>query len=988
MLIRSLRAENFMKFRALELDDIPSRGLVGIVGRNEGGKTTIGELVQFALFGKTLSVERGSILDLIHWDRDHCVVELEFVHEGVFRVWREIDRYGTNYARLLKVDPDDPEKTEEIASGAMPVARALEARLRFSFEDFLRSFYLAERDFPRSPDKMRDFLDRMTGVEVLLAAQEAAGGRVGELEERFAVIQTQVRKNEQQIARYVPNVEKIPELEESLSGHDEALGAQKEEQRRANESHAAIEAKLAEREGLRDRLEGLARTPTGELRGEVRAIRQRLQEVPDLSGDESLRGGLLEGLDLLDRLGEEAEELQGLVERAERSIIGRLDGAGSDSYQGQERDARALLARSIARRRNGILLSTLSFLIGISIAGVALHDRLVPGSPWLPESLGPQESTLILCGFSAGLALILAAVLAGRASAQRHDIADLEASISRVGVDQSSASEARESLAAFREDFARKPITAIADGLLSIRQEAVSTKARSLSSRVEAAVQSGEPDIFRALAAREKAIVSKTKNGAKEARKEAQKAAEALKKLQSKRDRVHSEIREYQKQDGRRAELEEKNAQLRKEGAALREEMDVHHLAQELLGETVDSIRHRAGPSLGKGIRKLLPFLTENRYQDLQVTPEFDLKLFTGAKSDFLETHELSGGTLEGLSFGFRLSFAQAFVGAVTRAPQFLFLDEPFRAMDLGRVRKTLAALHRLSDDLPQIFVILPDVESGDRALFDAVIEARIGSPELRLSLDPAKRAPARPARQPREQSPTPAQADGPKRSTPEEGDGKTERPVTSARGEDSAPPERPSRSRRARERGAPDGRSADDGPREAGRREQDRPSRSRRRGEAGDRRSSTRGESEEGRGGADRFRERPSERRTKEADRRAESRAESSPIDRPDRTPDRSPERPAAASPEREDSPPQRRRESGEDSPPQRRRESGEEAPPRGDRSESRTREKTAPPAPAAKDRPRDEAPPRPPRRATEPPEESPSGFLAGIFDDDRDRS
>ncbi|MHC4936057.1 MAG: ATP-binding protein [Planctomycetota bacterium] len=969
MLIRSLRAENFMKFRALELDDIPSRGLVGIVGRNEGGKTTIGELVQFALFGKTLSVERGSILDLIHWDRDHCVVELEFVHEGVFRVWREIDRYGTNYARLLKVDPDDPEKTEEIASGAMPVARALEARLRFSFEDFLRSFYLAERDFPRSPDKMRDFLDRMTGVEVLLAAQEAAGGRVGELEERFAVIQTQVRKNEQQIARYVPNVEKIPELEESLSGHDEALGAQKEEQRRANEAHAAIEAKLAERDGLRDRLEGLARTPTGELRGEVRAIRQRLQEVPDLSGDESIRGGLLEGLDLLDRLGEEAEELQGLVERAERSIIGRLDGAGSDSYQGQERDARALLARSIARRRNGILLSTLSFLIGISIAGVALHDRLVPGSPWLPESLGPQESTLILCGFSAGLALILAAVLAGRASAQRHDIADLEASISRVGVDQSSASEARESLAAFREDFARKPITAIADGLLSIRQEAVSTKAKSLSSRVEAAVQSGEPDIFLALAAREKAIVSKTKNGAKEARKEAQKAAEALKKLQSKRDRVHSEIREYQKQDGRRAELEEKNAQLRKEGAALREEMDVHHLAQELLGETVDSIRHRAGPSLGKGIRKLLPFLTENRYQDLQVTPEFDLKLFTGAKSDFLETHELSGGTLEGLSFGFRLSFAQAFVGAVTRAPQFLFLDEPFRAMDLGRVRKTLAALHRLSDDLPQIFVILPDVESGDRALFDAVIEARIGSPELRLSLDPAKRAPARPAPQPREQSPTPAQADGPKRSTSEEGDGKTERPVTSALGEDSAPPERPSRSRRARERGAPDGRRADDGPREAGRREQDRPSRSRRRGEAGDRRSSTRGESDEGRGGADRSRERPSERRT-------ENHAENPPNDRPDRTPDRSRERPAAAPPEREDSPPRRRRESGE------------EAPPQGDRSEPRTREKTAPPAPAAKDRPRDEAPPRPPRRATEPPEESPSGFLAGIFDDDRDRS
>ena len=39
MLIRSLRGENFMKFRELRLDSIPPRGLVGIEGDNEGGKT-------------------------------------------------------------------------------------------------------------------------------------------------------------------------------------------------------------------------------------------------------------------------------------------------------------------------------------------------------------------------------------------------------------------------------------------------------------------------------------------------------------------------------------------------------------------------------------------------------------------------------------------------------------------------------------------------------------------------------------------------------------------------------------------------------------------------------------------------------------------------------------------------------------------------------------------------------------------------------------
>ncbi len=738
MLIRSIRAENFMKFRRLDLTDFPERGLVGIIGKNEGGKTTIGELIQFALFGKTLSVSRGSILDLIHWDRDQCVVELEFEHEGIFRVWREIDRYGTNYARLLRVDADDPTRTEEVASGSMPVAKELETRLRFGFDDFLRSFYLAERDFPRSPEKMRDYLDRMTGVEVLLSARESAGERIGEFEERFGEIQAQIRRNEQQIARYLPHVEKIPELEEALSGHDESVGALKEEQRRLQAQLQDLEERVSGRAGLGERLASLGKVPTESLRQKIGGLRRECAAQPAPPEGEKGRASILDGLDRLDRLGEEAEELGGVVESAERALAGRLDGDGSDSFGAREREESARLMRSRSGRRARNNAALFIFILGAGFAFVGLSDTyflLGEENRITPTSFGDHRGTGFAVVALGALSWLVASALAGAASRSRGEMLDADGALSRLAMDREGAEGTRGALAQFRQNSGKSPIAIVADFLDGVRHEAVAERLDRFKKKVSDTIRTEDGDLFRDLAAADQRILAAARSEAKALRKQVQEASELLKKQQSKRDRVQSEIREYQKQDGRRTELEEKSVQLRKEVADLREEMDVHHLAQELLGETADSIRHRAGPSLGKGIRRLLPFLTDGRYQDLQVTPDFHLRLFTGAKSDFLDTHELSGGTLEGLSFGFRLTFAQAFVGAVTRAPQFLFLDEPFRAMDRHRVAKTLEALHRLSDELPQVLVVLPVLEPSERSAFDCVIETRVDGQELVQSI-------------------------------------------------------------------------------------------------------------------------------------------------------------------------------------------------------------------------------------------------------------
>ena len=56
MIITHLSAENLLKYKKLELKNLPREGVITISGQNESGKSTIGETVCFALFGRTFSL--------------------------------------------------------------------------------------------------------------------------------------------------------------------------------------------------------------------------------------------------------------------------------------------------------------------------------------------------------------------------------------------------------------------------------------------------------------------------------------------------------------------------------------------------------------------------------------------------------------------------------------------------------------------------------------------------------------------------------------------------------------------------------------------------------------------------------------------------------------------------------------------------------------------------------------------------------------------
>ena len=55
MIITSVHAKNVLRYAELKLANLPRRGVIGISGANESGKTTIAEILCLALFGRTFS---------------------------------------------------------------------------------------------------------------------------------------------------------------------------------------------------------------------------------------------------------------------------------------------------------------------------------------------------------------------------------------------------------------------------------------------------------------------------------------------------------------------------------------------------------------------------------------------------------------------------------------------------------------------------------------------------------------------------------------------------------------------------------------------------------------------------------------------------------------------------------------------------------------------------------------------------------------------
>jgi exonuclease SbcC len=150
MKILNLNAENFMKFAKIELNKFPQKGLLGIFGENESGKSTLGDAIFFALYGQTSKCSDKNLGAVIKWGEEACKTRIDFLipsdpqssgyeNSQVYTLTREIYSDNTQKAHLLL-------NNKMAANGWAAVNKAVNRILGFNHNDFRFTSFMAQKE--------------------------------------------------------------------------------------------------------------------------------------------------------------------------------------------------------------------------------------------------------------------------------------------------------------------------------------------------------------------------------------------------------------------------------------------------------------------------------------------------------------------------------------------------------------------------------------------------------------------------------------------------------------------------------------------------------------------------------------------------------------------------------------------------------------------------------------------------------------------------
>ena len=160
MLIDSLQLTNFKKYSNLLIDKLPEQGVIKVGGKNESGKTTIGEAVCFVLFGRTFLNDNKKAKRLIHWDETEMRVTLVVVDDEKkrFEITRTINDRGVSSIRVMR-SSDHYVLTDSLPEGD----KFISDLLGYDYHTFIDSFCMIQRELT-TPDAHSYSIKQMAGI--------------------------------------------------------------------------------------------------------------------------------------------------------------------------------------------------------------------------------------------------------------------------------------------------------------------------------------------------------------------------------------------------------------------------------------------------------------------------------------------------------------------------------------------------------------------------------------------------------------------------------------------------------------------------------------------------------------------------------------------------------------------------------------------------------------------------------------------------------
>jgi len=732
-----------MRFSCLELKNLPRKGVIAIEGPNESGKTTIGEAILFAFFGKTPKNRDLPVSQLIRWNTDKLSVEVEFSIEGKgeFLIYREIDKYGTNYVKLL-----ESQSRRELGVGHIKVSQFLSKVLRFDYFEFQNSFYLNQFQAVDRDGVDPEFLERMTGSKQINEAIRSLNLEIEELEREFALYERDIQRNKQQIEKFDASINSLDELRdgaERISKEDHEDEARKTWFDRELKEFNNFSDALARSSRQLEKASDCSLAPMKDILQEgvhaCQAFEREEESTPvrkNRAGRDNFlkenRGSYEFHRTLCGDLSQWATSYTDLRQTVQDHCDGLSRQLSSELDESLPAKLKSMEEKFQHQKRFCSRLSLIAFLFllpavlfGIT-SGLVLAEKAqaAPILKHLESVVDKDQAPALLVGTSLVFLVIFLGLAFARSSAGSKRRL-LEGDLQEIRKNMGDSEAERQLINYVLSKSGPGEVSDLSSGIEKIKDVSIQKKYRELMD-VGGRWNRDEEQLRKLLGELRQSQMELQKNVKKEVRnleKLLQELVSESSKRRSEKSRINNEIKDGETNTTRKNGLVIKNDELEGKASSLHDKIELRRISVKLLDETDVRIRNRIGPTLSRFVCEILPVLTENRYRDLKIDNELRLKLFSSEKNDFMDMTEVSGGTLESLKLALRLAISQVMIHSRSKQPQFVFLDEPLKMTDANRTDKILEAIRTLSPDMQQIFIIQPNFTPQQRELFERIIQ-------------------------------------------------------------------------------------------------------------------------------------------------------------------------------------------------------------------------------------------------------------------------
>ena len=718
MIITSVHAKNVLRYAELKLTNLPRRGVIGISGANESGKTTIAEILCLALFGRTFSHAEDDFQKNIKWGEFGASVSVGFLAKDTHRylITRSFDVDGNHLAQLRREGEDEP-----FVRGAPAVNENVAQLCGFTYQRFIDSFYLAQRNIA-SPSLLLQTAKALAGVETFERVATECESDIHTLQEELTPLHSGLAEARRQRTELDIQVEALPNLKTERNAQTTAIAEQKKENTARQSTLDRLRVATTEMaEQVKKTMQATLDTSLQQWRHYAENLDTATQKADAVSEEaESGAGPRLTGAleswraDLHTRL--EAFTPVRNATATYRQRLAWLIGQGERPAEVDARalsvpDQRALLlsqAEGLRGKRTGPVIGLFVALVLMIMSWSALWflnympDHAV--GQWLGTDLQLQVThTTVLspvASVSSGLSLVLLVVvfmLTERMLTARQKAARLQADQEDIkaqlqGLDdlpkQSLIAEVA-TLEGYDDPPLKEALTRFVSGPGAALLDAEALVA--FLAPLEAASRTCQEDA-EALTRR---ITEEIRSG------ETHMAA-----IQQDLERLDRAITEEERRLNKAAQLDQEVAAFEKDIETKTHSIEVRRIAQNLLAGSHRRLLSRFNLEMRHVVSKIMPQLTEGRYETMQIDNDLNVRVWSSEKGHFVDLNEISGGTYNQVMLAIRLALSQALITSSLCGVECLILDEPFAFFDAQRTHKTLEILPQVSPEIEQMWII------------------------------------------------------------------------------------------------------------------------------------------------------------------------------------------------------------------------------------------------------------------------------------------